>query len=291
MSGIFKSTGKQTNKGENLLDISDLLNLRIMSMDIYSIPLSNGILLGIIRGIGKIFQPFIHPALSPTFCHIAVKLNLENLKDIVIIEYGQYLTEESQKYFDTENPLFANAECRIEYNKAKYYYINGDGVRITKIEKKKNNNNNYLNNRNFIISTIYAGSAPYYFGAACSSILNRNFFSNILNQVNIIKCEVNNKITLGELNQEFIGELWQAKNYILTSHNCQDFAAEVIKILKATRIKDEDKIRMNEKYALPNCLIKALTNNEGLSPINVIGRIPVVGLLFDAFVAKHFVKK
>ena len=166
-----------------------------------------------------------------------VKLNLEGLKDIVIIEYGQYLTEESQKYFDTVNPLFANTDCRIEYNKAKYYYINGDGVRITKIEKK---NNNDLINKNFIISAICAGTATVYFGAAAPSILNRNFIENILNQVNIIKCGVNNKITLEELNHEFIGELWAAKNYVLTSHNCQDFAAEVIKILKAVRIKEED---------------------------------------------------
>ena len=137
MSGAFKSTGKKTNPGEEPLDISDIKNLRIESLDIYSIPLSTSLFGDIIRGFGKILQPLIHPALSPTFCHIAIKLNLEGLKDIVIIEYGQYLTEESQKYFDTVNPLFANTDCRIEYNKAKYYYINGDGVRITKIEKKK----------------------------------------------------------------------------------------------------------------------------------------------------------
>ena len=169
---------------------------------------------------------------------------------------------------------------------------------LQKLKKKNNNNNNNNNNnindlinKNFIISTICEGTAPAYFGAAAPSILNRNFISNILNQVNIIKCGVNNKITLEELNHEFIGELWAAKNYVLTSHNCQDFAAEVIKILKAVRIKEEDKIRMNEKFALPNCLIKALTSNEGLSTINIIGRIPIVGLAFDMFAANHFVKK
>ena len=44
MSGIFQSTGKMTNEGENILDISNLLNRRIMSLDIYSIPLSTGFL-------------------------------------------------------------------------------------------------------------------------------------------------------------------------------------------------------------------------------------------------------
>ena len=160
MSGIFKSTGKQTNKGENLLDISDLLNLRIMSMDIYSIPLSNGILLGIIRGIGKIFQPFIHPALSPTFCHIAVKLNLENLKDIIIIEFGQYLTKESEKYFDDSNDLFNIIDYREEHNKAQYYYINDDGVRITRIENNKNKN--IINNQQFIALQIASATATQF---------------------------------------------------------------------------------------------------------------------------------
>ena len=99
MSGKFQSTGKMTNNGENILDISNLLNLRIISLDIYSIPLLNGFFGTAIRGLGKIFQPFFHPAISPTFCHIAIKLNLENLKDIIIIEYGQYITDISLKYF------------------------------------------------------------------------------------------------------------------------------------------------------------------------------------------------
>ena len=290
MSGIFKSTGKQTNKGENLLDISDLLNLRIMSMDIYSIPLSNGILLGIIRGIGKIFQPFIHPALSPTFCHIAVKLNLENLKDIIIIEFGQYLTKESEKYFDDSNDLFNIIDYREEHNKAQYYYINDDGVRITRIENNKNKN--IINNQQFIalqIASATATAVPY-FSAICNPILYRNFFLQVINQFNVVKCNVNNKITLNELKNEFLGENWKTRKYNLLNHNCQDFAADVIKILKATRIFEKDKIRMNEKNALPNCLINALTKNEETSTINILGRIPIFGLFFDLFIAKNIVK-
>ena len=102
MSGIFQSTGKMTNEGENILDISNLLDRRIMSLDIYSIPLSTGLFTNAIRGIGKILQPFFHPAISPTFCHIAVKLNLENINDIIIIEYGQYITDESLLSFEDQ---------------------------------------------------------------------------------------------------------------------------------------------------------------------------------------------
>ena len=133
-------------------------------------------------------------------------------------------------------------------------------------------------------------SACVYF-ANISYILNRNFFSQIINDFNIVKCDVKNKITLEELNKEFLGEKWEAKNYNLSSHNCQDFAAEVVKILKAVRMNEKDKIRINEKKALPNCLINALTNNEESFTINTLGRIPVFGLLFDVFVAKNLVKK
>ena len=40
---------------------------------------------------------------------------------------------------------------------------------------------------------------------------------------------------------------------------------------------------------LPNCMIKALWDNEDLSAINTLGRVPVLGLAFDAF-AGIFVK-
>ena len=150
MSGSFKSTGKYTNLGEEPLDISNILNLRIISLDIYSIPLSTGFLFDCIRGFGKLLQPLVHPSISPTFCHIAIKLNLENLDDIIIIEYGQYLTEESEKYFTNENPIFSSSNYRSENNKARYYYLNEDGVRITRI-----NNKNFINNEHIISTTIF----------------------------------------------------------------------------------------------------------------------------------------
>ena len=35
--------------------------------------------------------------------------------------------------------------------------------------------------------------------------------------------------------------------------------------------------------ALPNCMIKVLWDNEELSIVNTLGRVPVFGLVFDAF--------
>ena len=140
MSGSLYSTGKLTNNGEKLLELSDIFDAKIKSCDIYNIPLSQDGLMILSRTIGKVLQPFIHPALSPSLCHIAIKLNIENINDVIIIEYGQYLTEDSDKkskgilssYSSSSN---SSNEPRKEYNNYKYYYINKDGVRITRIKK------------------------------------------------------------------------------------------------------------------------------------------------------------
>ena len=254
------------------LDISNISNLKILGLDIYSIPLSTSLFSDVMRGIGKVLQPFFHPVISPTFCHIALKLNLENLDDIVIIEYGQYLTEESLRYFDRAISNLGSSYYRSENNKAKYYYIKKDGVRITKIEKK---------NR---------VSVSEYLNEVDNSILDRNSISKKLNQVNIIKCNVKKNMTLKQLINILSNEKWEANEYNVAKHNCQDFAAEVIKILKAVRINESDKIRLKEKYALPNCMIRSFSNNEEISKINIVGRIPIFGLYFDIVFANRFVR-
>jgi len=48
---------------------------------------------------------------------------------------------------------------------------------------------------------------------------------------------------------------------------------------------DKDKVRMREKEILPNYIIKNLWENEKLSKINTIGRIPVIGLFYDLYYA------
>ena len=56
MSGILKSTGAIFNPGEEQFDISSILNLKIKSLDIYSIPLSSGPLMDIQEDLGKFFN-------------------------------------------------------------------------------------------------------------------------------------------------------------------------------------------------------------------------------------------
>ena len=103
MSGCFIFTGKETNNGDKNLILDDLLSKKINNLIIHSIPLSNSVITSYMRYVGKAYQPFVHPSLSFTLSHIAIQLNLEN-DDIVIIEYGQYLTKDS----DIKNGFFSS---------------------------------------------------------------------------------------------------------------------------------------------------------------------------------------
>ena len=142
MSGCFIFTGKETNNGDKNLILDDLLSKKINNLIIHSIPLSNSVITSYMRYVGKIYQPFVHPSLSFTLSHIAIQLNMEN-NDIVIIEYGQYLTKDS----DIKNGFFSSGSKssetpRKDSNENLYYYINKDGARITKINKEKYSNKN-----------------------------------------------------------------------------------------------------------------------------------------------------
>ena len=263
MSGCFIFTGKETNNGEKNLILDNLLSEKINNLVIHSIPLSNSVITSYIRTWGKLYQPMVHPSLSFTLSHIAIQLNLEN-DDIVIIEYGQYLTKDS----DIKNGFFSSGSKssntpRKDSNDNLYYYINKDGARITTINKEKYLNTYRYDSVDDIIQKIIAAEQYH--------IPYEEFDFNILkkgivNGFHKIGCNVKNKITLGELINNFKDSKWEAKQYNVLSHNCQTFGAEVIKILKAVR------------------------ENEDLSIVNTLGRIPVLGLGFD-ILSRIFVGK
>ena len=143
MSGTFVSTGLITYKGGKKLKLKGIMDLIVEDLSIKIIPLklNSGVSFAII--IGKTLQQLIHPAIfSPTFSYIAIQLNLEN-KYIVIIEYGQYFSNDSElnninrfsscsRYSSTSNNI-----SRSENNNLLYFYINKDGARITLINTKE----------------------------------------------------------------------------------------------------------------------------------------------------------
>ena len=68
-------------------------------------------------------------------------------------------------------------------------------------------------------------------------------FENISNNFYRVECDIKNKITLRELCNNFKSGNWSADNFEVATHNSQIFAAEIIKIFKAIRKHEYDKIR------------------------------------------------
>ena len=72
------------------------MDQKIKDITIQIIPLSSDNNVKFMRKVRWLFQLILHHKLTPTFCHVAVQLNMENNEDIIILEYGQYLSEESE---------------------------------------------------------------------------------------------------------------------------------------------------------------------------------------------------
>ena len=229
---------------------------RIKNIVIHNIPLSTSKLMSSLKTIGKIMSPLIHSALTPTLSHIIIQLNLEDCNFIYFIEYGQY-------YSNISNESMINNHSR--------YFIKEDGVRITTILSDELNDGR--SDSKEAISRIIA--KEFY------SELKEENFQKIYKNFHRVECDVKNKITLRELCDNFKNENWSAQKYNAATHNSQIFGAKVVKILKAVRMHESDKIRTNEKILLPNCIIRALWKEEDLSLTNTLGRIPIFGLFHD----------
>jgi len=300
-SGMLSNDGSKLSKEE----VEDILDSMIVGLSIQAIPLMQNSGFTTARNVGKIlFQQLIHPKIfSPTLSHIAIHLTLigglETNPELgrvynVVLEYGQYYSNESEEIKNSNG----SQKCRINSNNLKYYYINKDGARITLFREKDfdyfadldGNENIKIFGSDFFPFPCLIIMASNHYGISVEECMNNIKNLSSISDYHLIECEVGKNITLRELCEHFKGKNWEAKDYNVLTHNCQDFAAEILKILKAVRIHDKDKIRTNEKFALPNCIISTLWDNEKLSAINTLGRIPLFGLCFDA-VANFFVKK
>ena len=90
---------------------------------------------------------------------------------------------------------------------------------------------------------------------------------------------IDNKMTLQELIDRCKNNSsWKANDYNLASHNCQDFIAKVIEILKVKRTdKDETKYsHMTGKLSIPPAILKALEKNDTPTIIRVTEQIPFI---------------
>ena len=90
---------------------------------------------------------------------------------------------------------------------------------------------------------------------------------------------IDNKMTLKELIDKCKNNSsWKANDYNLASHNCQDFIAKVIEILKVKRTdKDETKYsHLAGKLSIPPAILKALEKNDTPTIIRVTQQIPFI---------------
>ena len=69
--------------------------------------------------------------INSSLTHVAIQINLENSNDVLIIEYGNYLTIDSNFTNSGIGLINSSEELRENENDNIYYYINKDGVRIT----------------------------------------------------------------------------------------------------------------------------------------------------------------
>ena len=269
-----------TNNGKKELNIEPYLKLKITSLYVYVIPIElNSFWCDLLSNVINLYKPFIHPALSPTASHVAIQINMEN-NESFYIEYGQYLTKDSEinstGIFSSSSNVKSSSNPREEHNDVLYYYINKDGIRLSKFDTKREGN--MLEYYEKILAELahkYYGVSYQEFEAIRKRWGNFQIYTRAY-------CDVKNKISLEELINNFKGKKeWEASSYNVISHNCQDFGAEIIKLLKAIREDDRFKIRTREKLLFPNCIIKAFWENEELSTINTIGRIPILGFFFD----------
>lgn len=300
MSGSLISTGNLTNDGSKNLDIESYLKARIKDLTIHIIPISTSTSFKYFWNITGLLKSIVPMVINPSLSHVAIQLNLEDSKDVLIIEYGQYLTEESDltKSIVVSGSSNSSNEPRKVYNENIYYYVNKDGVRITifTYEQLLSMTKSNLNEKNLstFISQIIASQ---YYGITWNEYIKKQFLSFFEDSIGLfpgvipfdsVDCDIQNKLSIKELIENFKGEKWLAQKYNVISHNCQDFAQNVIKILKAVRNKKYDKIRIVEKGKLPGKISFQLWKNEKLSITNTLGRIPVFGFFHD-LIAKYII--
>ena len=250
-------------------NIIEIMNILIKNFSIKIIPYYNNSLVNGVRFIGRGLQSLIHPALfSKTLSYFAIQLNGQN-NEIVIMEYCKDFTKtEIYKKLDS----FSFKSFNVKITKENIFLpINNDAIKITKIDTK---NFNHLTDseKSKKISKIIAMN---HYGLSMDDCKKME----ISDQFNTIECEINEFIVLKEIYSYFKKNDELSIN--ISDDNGQGFVAEIIKMLKAKRKNEKDKVRMREKSILPNSIISAFWDNEELSLKNTLGRIPIFGFLYD----------
>ena len=94
----------------------------------------------------------------------------------------------------------------------------------------------FLINKNNISGLISHLIAIQYYNIPLENYLN-NVTIDTAKYFHSGDCDINNKIEIKELINDFKGESWEANQYNIWTNNCQIFAVQIIKILKKKKVK------------------------------------------------------
>lgn len=106
--------------------------------------------------------------------------------------------------------------------------------------------------------------------------------------------DIENKMSLTKLIQTCKKESsWTANDYNLASHNCQDFIAKIIEILKVKRNIYNDTLysHFTGKALYPNVIVKALEKNDTPLALRIFQNIPIINLYVEAGVIFYHIAK
>ncbi len=250
---------------------------------------------------------FVHYGIVPflpyymKFVHTAIELNLGCIN--ILIEYGCYLSKKSKI------ELYKNITDYQESEKDRitYYYPFDDGISFYVIESEniKNFYKNYKNILEKVIKKKFPNIKPDKISDYIKCCAQEHYTKiNILKDLQHISIEesiqeifedsnhvfgidliinTENRIKFGDLINNFASG-WKAENYNLFNHNCQNFVAEVIDIIKAYRREHSRKLIYETE--IPIVVLEKLKNNENNFNENnfnvdrILEKIPLVNLYY-----------
>ena len=285
-SGSSGSSGLLRNEGAfgdlNSPEIKKIYNLKRISASLITMPLSQNWDKPnlVLNNIHYIFIPFT--PIYAKFTHLAIELELEN-NIYVVIEYGCYLSKNSNRN------EFRNI---TEYRKGKndgiiYYYPFLDGISFyvytTDTLKKFDENYHGLIENHLKLKYPYITAArlkmlvkeyTYEYNIfniyknLCNITLEKSIYQLIYHsfrhQIREHNLEVENRITFNEFISNFRNG-WRALDYNVLFHNCQDFAAKTIDIIKAYRKNERSRQLIFENH-MPKNVLDKLKKNENENP-------------------------
>ena len=249
---IIKCLKKNGEPTERVEERQIILNSKILTLFVLNSPLGQPTDLtnnGLFDVPMQFFPSFLGGAKRSfhSSALLIIKYPQSSKKDALIIEYGKYNGDINEQ---NSNSITKNKKGYMHYWKndgMRFFLI--DGHEFSKIRKDKS-------------------KFSYSKGYMCrpSKVLENEYQLTVKKMIE--KC--------------WEDEEWNASDYSLFEHNCQNFVAKIIKVTNAQRLgKGYRKSHNISLVHFPPSIIDSFEDNEKENI--VLGRVPLVGPLVDGF--------